>query len=68
MPKNVLKFYYFLVCFQPPYPGPCDGSFKRWYYDFKYQACDQFIYGGCGGFENNFETECECLNRCSVGA
>ncbi|XP_009469746.1 PREDICTED: eppin [Nipponia nippon] len=29
------------------------------------QQCEEFIYGGCGGNRNNFETEGECFQACS---
>ena len=28
-------------------------------------VCEEFIYGGCGGNENNFETLEECNQQCN---
>uniref|UniRef100_A0A8C7WRZ5 BPTI/Kunitz inhibitor domain-containing protein n=1 Tax=Oryzias sinensis TaxID=183150 RepID=A0A8C7WRZ5_9TELE len=37
---------------------------ERYFYNFKKGRCEIFIYGGCGGNQNNFKTEQECLRRC----
>ncbi|XP_077538081.1 papilin-like isoform X3 [Haemaphysalis longicornis] len=45
-------------------PGPCRGSFPRFYYDRQDNRCKQFTFGGCQGNSNNFATEEECSERC----
>ncbi|XP_067831088.1 kunitz-type protease inhibitor 2 [Heptranchias perlo] len=52
-------------CFAPAVTSPCRASFLRWRYDAETQSCHSFIYGGCRGTKNNYETEAECLTRCS---
>ncbi|KAK6053001.1 Kunitz/Bovine pancreatic trypsin inhibitor domain protein [Cooperia oncophora] len=39
--------------------------FHHFYYDFNEGVCKEFIYGGCGGNANRFETASECAVRCS---
>ncbi|CAI9538143.1 unnamed protein product [Staurois parvus] len=36
----------------------------RWYYDVTERKCVPFIYGGCGGNRNNFDSEEYCLAVC----
>ncbi|EYC41730.1 hypothetical protein Y032_0558g3411 [Ancylostoma ceylanicum] len=38
--------------------------FNRYYYDKEKKRCRRFIYGGCGGNENNFQTRRECKKAC----
>lgn len=52
------------VCSLPKETGPCKAAFQRYYYDNVEQKCLKFIYGGCRGNENNFETIAECEQTC----
>jgi hypothetical protein len=44
----------------------CQLNVTRYYYDFKSSTCKKFIYSGCFGNANNFETVEECENRCQI--
>jgi len=44
--------------------GPCTGKFARYFYDFDSSKCVKFVYGGCEGNANNFETLTECERSC----
>lgn len=51
-------------CNLPRVTGPCRAHFLRYYFDEQAGGCRQFIYGGCGGNANNFETLAECQATC----
>uniref|UniRef100_A0A3Q2PWS6 Amyloid-beta A4 protein n=1 Tax=Fundulus heteroclitus TaxID=8078 RepID=A0A3Q2PWS6_FUNHE len=53
------------VCWANAETGPCRAMLPRWYFDRQEGRCVQFIYGGCGGNRNNFESEEYCLAVCS---
>ncbi|XP_059058317.1 papilin-like [Achroia grisella] len=52
------------ACKLPQVKGACKGYLLRWYYDSERERCSQFIYGGCLGNNNNFETEELCQTQC----
>ncbi|XP_037273647.2 PI-actitoxin-Aeq3b-like [Rhipicephalus microplus] len=51
-------------CRPAPVTGLCKASFVRWYFDVTAGECKQFIYGGCGGNQNRYETMRECEIAC----
>ncbi|XP_050354055.1 papilin isoform X3 [Nymphalis io] len=52
------------ICTLPALTGDCADYTQRWFYDTKNKRCRQFYYGGCGGNENNFDSERECEDSC----
>lgn len=52
------------LCSLPPVSGNCDAAFPRFYFDADTGTCQQFIYGGCEGNENNFQSHSECYAAC----
>ncbi|XP_045384487.1 eppin-like isoform X1 [Lemur catta] len=52
------------ICTMPKETGPCMAFFRRWWYDKENNTCSIFIYGGCQGNNNNFQTKAICLNTC----
>ncbi|XP_029197968.1 cysteine-rich motor neuron 1 protein-like [Acropora muricata] len=51
-------------CKHPPSGGPCKAAFPRWYYNMVKRKCKEFLYGGCDGNANNFQTEAACKSFC----
>lgn len=45
--------------------GSCKARIKRYYYDAMLQKCAPFIWGGCEGNQNNFETLDACNADCN---
>jgi len=46
--------------------GKCKGIIPKFHYDADQQKCAPFEYSGCGGNDNQFDTEDECLNACKA--
>uniref|UniRef100_H3BXB8 Amyloid-beta A4 protein n=1 Tax=Tetraodon nigroviridis TaxID=99883 RepID=H3BXB8_TETNG len=53
------------VCWAPAESGPCHAMLERWYFSPEKRRCVPFLFGGCGGNRNNFESEEYCLAVCS---
>uniref|UniRef100_A0A4W3H356 Amyloid beta (A4) precursor-like protein 2 n=1 Tax=Callorhinchus milii TaxID=7868 RepID=A0A4W3H356_CALMI len=49
------------VCSQEAMTGPCRAMIPRWYFNANKKKCVRFIYGGCGGNRNNFDSEEYCM-------
>merc|ERR1719383_1236998 len=52
------------LCFLPSKMGFCYAIYYRFYYSADEDKCLDFIYGGCGGNENNFMSKEECQRVC----
>ncbi|KAL0859211.1 hypothetical protein ABMA27_011028 [Loxostege sticticalis] len=52
------------ACKQPIEPGPCYGYFEVYGYNTTTEKCELFIYGGCEGNDNRYETIGECQQAC----
>ncbi|XP_038055002.1 carboxypeptidase inhibitor SmCI-like isoform X2 [Patiria miniata] len=51
-------------CLDPIITGPCMAYFPSFGYNQDTQSCESFIYGGCLGNANRFETMEACRNSC----
>jgi hypothetical protein len=54
------------ACSLPLQTGPCDAAFARYGFNPKTRRCEQFVYGGCQGNANNFETFDACVAACGL--
>ena len=54
------------ICTLQPDVGSCRGVYKRFYYIPERQSCSEFEYGGCRGNQNNFLTNENCMQSCSL--
>ena len=70
----IFNFYFVLlpvcvhisaVCWAQAESGPCHAMLERWYFVPDKGSCAPFLFGGCGGNRNNFESEEYCLAVCS---
>ncbi|CAF0851289.1 unnamed protein product [Brachionus calyciflorus] len=54
------------ACLLDKLPGPCRGYFPRYYFNKLNKKCEKFVYGGCKGNRNNFQSEEECQSNCQT--
>ena len=47
-------------------PGKCRGFQKKFYFNNKSGRCNEFVYTGCQGNENRFDSLDECEANCQV--
>lgn len=52
------------LCYSRADPGQCSDNISAWFYNPAAQRCDQFVYTGCGGNENRYESEEACERSC----
>ncbi|XP_054082505.1 actinia tenebrosa protease inhibitors [Zeugodacus cucurbitae] len=58
---------FYSECYQPREVGRCFGLFRRYAYNADSRRCEEFVYGGCGGNRNNFESKEACESTCLRG-
>ena len=46
-------------------PGPCRAHMTRFFFNKNTRKCESFVYGGCGGNQNNFRTLEQCNAICN---
>ncbi|VDO69294.1 unnamed protein product [Heligmosomoides polygyrus] len=52
------------LCSLPLTVGSCTAPTTRFYYDSSSASCKRFIYSGCGGNANNFQSLASCQATC----
>ncbi|XP_045771656.1 kunitz-type U19-barytoxin-Tl1a-like [Maniola jurtina] len=65
--SNYMKidnFSHSTFCYLQPEAGLCLALFTKYYYDVNENSCKQFVYGGCGGNLNKFDTMLSCMETC----
>ncbi|XGW09635.1 hypothetical protein V3C99_011707 [Haemonchus contortus] len=55
------------ICQEPKEEGQCGGTFPRYWYNHEKKKCERFIFTGCKGNRNQFDTEDECKRACFEG-
>jgi hypothetical protein len=54
-------------CSLPQDSGVCLAYIPRFWFNSATGRCEAFVYGGCGGNENNFESASDCIDACAPG-
>uniref|UniRef100_A0A6B0V2R9 Putative kunitz n=1 Tax=Ixodes ricinus TaxID=34613 RepID=A0A6B0V2R9_IXORI len=52
-------------CESPKDAGPCLAYIPRWFFNVDTSECEEFIYGGCQGNYNNYESLEQCQRICA---
>lgn len=52
------------LCYQLVEPGNCNESIPSYFFDPTQQRCMSFMYTGCGGNANRYNTEEQCERQC----
>lgn len=51
-------------CEQPMDYGKCESYIHKWYFNNETGRCEVFVYGGCQGNRNRFNSELVCWRTC----
>lgn len=68
--RNQLRCNFFLaphdltLCYQRVETGNCNESIPSYYFDPVEKKCSSFIYTGCDGNANRYNTEEQCERQC----
>ncbi|XP_068725068.1 uncharacterized protein [Montipora capricornis] len=54
------------ICSLPPITGRCQASMKRFFFNATSRTCEEFIFGGCHGNENKFDSLEKCKDYCGA--
>ncbi|ESO07201.1 hypothetical protein HELRODRAFT_191089 [Helobdella robusta] len=54
------------ICSLPKDAGDCSSYMEKWYHDVADGVCKKFIYTGCRGSLNRFDSEFECMTSCNA--
>ena len=65
MTKFIKQLDKFAICSLEKDVGPCMASLWRYHFNKQTGKCEEFIYGGCLGNKNNFQSMEECNRTCS---
>ncbi|CAK5038107.1 unnamed protein product [Meloidogyne enterolobii] len=52
------------ICAEEKETGQCLGQFPRYWFNINSSQCERFVYSGCKGNRNQFESEEECKQFC----
>uniref|UniRef100_A0A8C7E7U9 Tissue factor pathway inhibitor 2 n=1 Tax=Nothoprocta perdicaria TaxID=30464 RepID=A0A8C7E7U9_NOTPE len=52
------------ICRMEADGGPCRSYFKRYAFNLSSMRCEEFVYGGCYGNDNNFKDLQSCVDHC----
>ena len=53
-------------CLQPKQAGKCRGYMKKYFFNSNVGKCQEFVYTGCQGNDNRFDSLDECEASCNV--
>ncbi|MEQ2286148.1 hypothetical protein AMECASPLE_039245, partial [Ameca splendens] len=53
-----------VLCLDPLDKGTCSASITRYYFNPATKMCEEFVYSGCGGSNNNFVSRQSCVDVC----
>ena len=54
------------LCLENKEPGLCEAYMPSYYFNSSSSRCERFVYGGCGGNRNRFETLLACSEACTA--